>query len=249
MDRAYVVMQMGASLDGRIAMAPGLTMFDRHPATEVLPDGDALWEKVAAAIEEQWHPRGIMMGSGTVERENAPLRPLPPYEGGPQALHDDFLPDEVVRDTRTWAIGVDGRGRCRGGYMGTEVPGQHILHLTSHAAPAEHLAFLRRSGIPYLIGGQEHADLAAALRKLYSKLGVRCIRLWGGGTLNGAMLRAGLIDEIHLIIWPAMIGGDATPTLADCADLGRDDRPARLQLIRAEPQMDGQLWVHYRVLR
>jgi riboflavin biosynthesis pyrimidine reductase len=36
---------------------------------------------------------------------------------------------------------------------------------------------------------------------------VRAVRLEGGGTLNGAMLRAGLIDEIHLIVQPMLIGG------------------------------------------
>ena len=75
------------------------------------------------------------------------------------------------------------------------------------------------------------------------------IKLWGGGTLNGAMLRLGLIDEIHLVVWPVFIGGDATPTLADCMDLGRAQLPTTLQLLSAKPQDDGQVWLHYRVAR
>jgi len=249
MDRPYIVMQLVASIDGRIAFAPSLTMFDKHPAEALLPDGGPIWKKVEAAIEGSCHPQATIMGSGTVEREGQPLRELPPFEGDPKMLHGDFLPEEVVGRTTHWWVLVDGRGRCRGGYKATENPGGHILHLVSHAAPAEHLAFLRREKIPYLIGGEAHADLAGAMRRLCGKLGVKSARLWGGGTLNGAMLRADLIDEIHVIVWPMMIGGDATPTLADCPDLTSTDRPALLKLISAEPQADGHLWLHYKVER
>ncbi|MDX1931932.1 MAG: RibD family protein [Capsulimonadales bacterium] len=249
MDRPYIVMQMAASIDGRITFAPGLTMFDTHPAGEMLPEGGPLWRKVEAAIDAAHHPTANLMGSGTIERENAPLRALPPVENDPASLYEDFLPMEVVNRTTNWAIVPDGRGRCRSGYRATENPGCHILHLTSHNAPPEYLAFLRREGIPYLIGGSHHVDLPEAMRKLHDKLGITAARLLGGGTLNGAMLRAGLIDEIHLIVWPMLIGGDETPTLADCPDLGPGERPARLRLISAQPQTDGQIWLHYTVDR
>jgi 2,5-diamino-6-(ribosylamino)-4(3H)-pyrimidinone 5'-phosphate reductase len=248
LDRPYVVMQMAASIDGRIAFGPGLTMFDRHPASDLLPDGGPVWEKVTQAIGAEWHTQGTMMGSGTLVRENDPLRELPAFEGDAQALYTDFLPEEIVASTRGWAILVDGRGRCRSGYKGNENPGSHVLHLTAHAAAPEYLAFLRREHIPYLIGGQEHADLEGALHKLYALLGVRAIRLWGGGTLNGVMLRDGLIDEIHLVLQPMLLGGCRTPTLADCNDLLPDQQPAVLQLVSAQAQDNGYVWLHYKVI-
>ena len=64
-----------------------------------------------------------------------------------------------------------------------------------------YLAFSRRERIPYLIGGQAQVDLESALNKLYTILDVRAIRLWEGGTLNGALLRAGLMDEMHYRVW------------------------------------------------
>jgi riboflavin biosynthesis pyrimidine reductase len=222
-------------------------MFDRHPAEDMLPDGGPLWKRVEATIDVAHHPQANIMGSGTTERVNAPLRALPPFDGDLKMLYEDFLPPEVLHRTTNWAVSVDGRGRCRSGYKATENPGCHILHLTSHSAPPEHLAFLRREMIPYLIGGMHHVDLPEAMRKLYHKVGVTSARLWGGGTLNGAMLRAGLIDEIHLIVWPILIGGEETPTLADCPDLASGERPAKLTLLSAQPQEDGQIWLHYRV--
>jgi 2,5-diamino-6-(ribosylamino)-4(3H)-pyrimidinone 5'-phosphate reductase len=248
-DRPRVVMQMSASIDGRIALGPAMTMFDAHPANDALPDEGELWSRVAAAIDEAWSPQATMMGSGSVQREDAPWTELPSFDGEVASLYVDFLPDEVVGRTSHWHVLVDGRGRCRGGYKATENAGGHILHLVSLAASPAYLAFLRSERIPYLVGGQEHVDLAGALRKLRAVLGVRALRLWGGGTLNGVMLRAGLIDEVHLILKPALIGGRRTPTLADCDDLAADERPAVLQLVSARPQEGGFLWLHYTVTR
>jgi riboflavin biosynthesis pyrimidine reductase len=245
--RPYVVLQMAASIDGRIAFAPDLTMFDQHPAARLLPDGAPVWNKVAAAIEADWHPTGTMMGSGTVLRRDARLKDLPPVERDGTLLYQDFLPAEVVEPTRTWAILVDGRGRCRSGYKATETPGNHILHLTSRAAPAEYLAFLRRERIPYLVDGEAHVDVRTALPKLSAVLGLRVIRLWGGGTLNGVMFRHRLVDEVHQIVQPVVIGGAATPTLVDCADLQPGEDPAVLRLLNARTEDAGYVWLHYRV--
>jgi 2,5-diamino-6-(ribosylamino)-4(3H)-pyrimidinone 5'-phosphate reductase len=248
-DRPHVVLQMVASIDGRIAFGPGLTQFDDpHPASDLIPNSDSIWKKVSDAIEAEWHPQGSMFGSRTFQRENAPLLKLPDFEGDPQSLYDDFLPKEVIDNTRDWAILVDGQGRGRSGYKATENPGGHILHLVSYSAPIEYLAFLRRKRIPYLIGGQQHADLKGALCKLRGTLGVRTIRLFGGGTLNGVMLRAGLIDQIHLVVWPMLLGGNRTPTLADCNDLLPGEQPAVLKLVSAQAQEDGHLWLHYEVV-
>lgn len=246
-NRPYVIMQMSASVDGRISFGPGLTMFDRHPAEELLAEAGPVWQKVTEAIHDEWHPQGTMMGSGTVISEHTPLRELPAFSGDASILYDDFLPEEVVASTRHWHILVDGRGRGRSGYKATENPGGHMVHLVSRSVPVEYLAFLRQERIPYLMGGQAQVDLAETLHKLQAKLGVRALCLWGGGALNGAMLRAGLIDEVHLVLWPLLIGGCRTPSLADCDDLPSGKLPAELRLVSAQAQDGGYLWLHYKL--
>ena len=249
MDRPYVIMCMGASIDGKITYGPGLTMGHRHPADDARPGAGKAGEAVVAAIEAAWHPQGEIMGSSTLVRESDPLGELPAWSGGnPGPLYEDFLPEDVLHSTTSWAILVDGRGRCRSGYKCTnEGPRRHILHLTSRAASTEYLAFLQREHIPYLADGEKHVDLPAALRKLRGKLGLNCVKLIGGGTLNGAMLRAGLIDEIVLELWPTLIGGRGTPTLADGADLGPKEWPPMLELRSVTPGQNSVLLLHYRV--
>jgi riboflavin-specific deaminase-like protein len=50
-------------------------------------------------------------------------------------------------------------------------------------------------------------DLAVALRRLYAEHGVRSITCEGGPRLNGTIIPAGLVDELHLVIAPKLAGG------------------------------------------
>src|SRR5918911_48571 len=58
-------------------------------------------------------------------------------------------------------------------------------------------------------------DLSLALEKIGARFGVRTLMLEGGGRLNGGMLRAGLIDEVSLLVAPVVDGRAGTPALFD----------------------------------
>jgi len=234
------------SVDGRVAVGPDMTMFDPNPLVSVLPDESSLWDRISQAIEAEWHPGGAIFGSGTFIRENDPVKDLPVFTGDTEILYEDYLPVDVVAKTQYWSVFIDGRGRGRSGYKG-EPLGNHVIHVVSESAPAEYMAFLRSKQIPYLVGGRDHADLHAALSKLRSKLGVRVVCLMGGGTLNGVMIRERLVDEIHLVILPALYGGRQTPTLVDCDVLTSGSALPVLELLSTQSEQNGLLWLHYRV--
>jgi diaminohydroxyphosphoribosylaminopyrimidine deaminase/5-amino-6-(5-phosphoribosylamino)uracil reductase len=58
---------------------------------------------------------------------------------------------------------------------------------------------------------EDGLDLRAVLEMLYQK-GITHLLVEGGATVNGAFLRAGLIDKVMAFIAPKLIGGGNAPT-------------------------------------
>jgi riboflavin biosynthesis pyrimidine reductase len=252
-DRPYIVIQISTSLDARVALGPNRTMWEEmaDPRAVSAEYGGDLWNEVGAKIAAEHHHQADMLGSGSLVKEGEELRALPPYEGDAAALYADYLPDEIIHrpDHKSWLTVVDGRGRLRNGYKGEDNPGCYVLHLTGHAAPPEYLAFLQREKIPYIIAGEERVNLPLAMEKMRALLGVTCLLCTGGGKLTGALLRAGLVDELNLILRPEAIGGTDTPTLFGSPDLGPDEPQTKFNLHSAQVRADGQLWLRYRTVR
>src|SRR2546430_10627656 len=63
--------------------------------------------------------------------------------------------------------------------------------------------------------GQSKLNFPSAFRWLRDKFGVRSILCEGGGETNAALVRAGVVDEIHLTICPLVLCGARAPTLCD----------------------------------
>ena len=253
MKRPHIIVHTVASVDGRVSLGPDRTGFDDV--------GDERWQAIWASgtsLEESvrdlvtlYNPDVLLEGSGSFVREGEELQPLPPSALPLGELHEDYLPGAVVRGSghRGWFAVVDGRGRLRSGMK--EFPGWegwHTLHLVAGATPPEYLAFLRRREIPYLVTGSRHVDLVDAMGKLTTLLGVERVVCTAGSRLNGALLRAGLVDEVSLVLLPALIGGSETPTLFRSPDLGPMEWPARLKLKSVDAEPTGRVRLHYQVL-
>ena len=63
--------------------------------------------------------------------------------------------------------------------------------------------------------GKTEINFPAALRWLCEKWNVKRLLCEGGGELHGALIRAGLVDELHLTLCPKVFGGRNVPTIAD----------------------------------
>lgn len=253
MNRPRLIVHNFASVDGRVSLGPHRTGFEDI--------GDQRWQGIWSSTktleEDLWEivtiyrPQAFLEGSGSFVKEQEELPSLSPSEFFEKELYQDYLPDAVVHRPghRGWFAAVDGRGRLRSGIK--EFPGWegwHTLHLTSRGAPLEYLAFLRRQQIPYLIAGEQHVDLGCVLEKMKNCLGVECVVSTAGSRLNGALLRAGLVDEISLVLLPALIGGCTTPTLFASPDLSPDEWPTRLNLLSTETTPGGRVHLRYKVI-
>lgn len=252
-DRPTVVSLGSVSVDSRIALAPNRTQWEEmdDPRSQVSEGCAEVWAEVRDAVDALHAPQAKMLGSGSLVKEGAPLRDLPPFEDDATPLYEDYLPEAVVDRPghTTWLTVVDSRGRLRSGYNGTDSPGCHLLHLVSHSTPPETLAFLRDRKIPYLVSGENRVNLGEALSKMKSKLGVSCLVSEAVGRLNGALLRDGLIDEVNLLLRPELIGGETTPMLFRSPNLSDDVWPARLRLLDLQVLRGQFVWLRYEVLQ
>lgn len=255
MNRPKVVVLNSASVDGRLAVSPEKLLLygdERWQAIEswgpIAPE-----ESVFARLKTLHVPQATLEGSGSFVLASHAPEPLPPSVGDPTPLYVDHLPEERLADPehRGWFIVVDGRGRGRnwitdGSTFGPDWAGWHLLLFVGHHTPPNYLAYLRNTQIPYLVAGTGPVDLGFALEKLHTKLGVECVLSTAGGQLNGALLRAGLVDEINVEFLPAVIGGTETPSLYNAPSLTADEWPVRLNLISCQVQA-GRVWLRYRV--
>jgi 2,5-diamino-6-(ribosylamino)-4(3H)-pyrimidinone 5'-phosphate reductase len=252
--RPRIVVSVTASVDGRVTLRRDRLLMDEETSQiwrSLLPSSASAVEQARASeLESRYQPRAVLEGSGSLVSDDAgPLAGLPAEFDEPiEVLRTDFLPAEVVDRPghEKWFTVVDSRGRVR--WTTKQNDEFDVLVLVAHATPADYLAYLRRERIAYLVAGQERVDLAQALERMREVLGVTCVVSEGGGGLNGALLRAGLVDEIQLLVLPAVVGGRETPSIFDGSELLAGETPTRLRLLSAKAEEDGMLWLRYEVV-
>lgn len=230
--RPRVICHMAISVDGRIVV-----------------DG---WPGAAAAAVrreyEQVHASyaadGWICGRVTMEPFAVGVR----SESEIARVHSDAAPREdyvAPGDHQSFAFAVDPSGRLD--WTRNDIDGDHVVALLSERVSDDYLAFLRGRGVSYLLAGEGHdIDLPNAVEKIGARIGVRTLMLEGGGGINGSFLRAGLVDEVSLLVAPVADGRAGTPALFDVA--GEDAAPWQLALDGVERLSDDVLWLRYRVV-
>jgi 2,5-diamino-6-(ribosylamino)-4(3H)-pyrimidinone 5'-phosphate reductase len=152
----------------------------------------------------------------------------------PEVRADDARPVWVIPDTR----GVlDGRLHV----LRNSEHAQDPVILLSEATPDRYRAYLRQREYRHHVVGEARADLPQALELLVSRYGVTTLLVDSGPTLAAVLLDQGLVDEISLIIVPALVG-DGSLRLFDSlrGQIG-------LALGHQEQVAPEVLWVRYRV--
>jgi len=185
----YVRCKVGMSLDGRTAMA----------------SGESQWITGSAARIDVHHWRArscaILTGVGTVLHDDPALT----------VRLDDYSGLQPLR------VIADSDGRTSPSAQLLRLPGKVVLACGPEAASRLQQQDVCSSGlqaectitaVPLLNG---RVNLTTLLRQLASDW--QCNEVWveAGATLTGALLQAGLVDELLTYIAPALLGEKARP--------------------------------------
>ena len=148
-----------------------------------------------------------------------------------------------------YAIAIDRHGKLA--WSDGKVEGDPLVSVLSEQVPDSYLAFLKDKGVSYLFAGKRtgELDLSLALEKLRTKFGVKRLLLEGGGETNGSFLRAGLVDELSMLLTPVADGRPGEPALFDVEGESPARAVARLRLKSVRRAAADMLWIKYAVKR
>ena len=211
--KPYLICFMLSSADGRIQQ-------NNWP----LKKPARIYEEHAARIKTD----GWIVGRITME-EFSSKNPRRKRPGRFDVPKEDFV---GKYDTKTFAIAIDPHGKLN--WDSNMVDTEHVISVLSEEVSADYLDYLRSRNVSYLFGGKRSLDLKRVLNKLAAKFPIKRLTLQGGGGVNGSFLKAGLIDELRLLVCPVADGATGVPTVFD-AEAGYTKRKAaRLKLRSAK---------------
>jgi len=221
-----VILYNAMSLDGRI------TGFDADV-------------ELYYGLASNWDVDAVLMGSNTV------LTGFDVKAGEIIPESDDaFQPREKdTADKRPLLVVPDSKGQIRIWGEILKLPYiNDLLVLCSRSTPREYLDFLDERYIDYLVVGYQQVDLENALEELNTKFGVKKVRVDSGGVLNGILLRQGLVDEIHLLVHPELVGGTTNNSIFQTHGTNEELEPIKLYLEGMEKIKDNIIYLRYRIL-
>ena len=227
--KPYVLCHMVCSVDGRIWGSRW------RPKANIVPN---LFEK----LHDQMGGGSWLCGRVTAQEFARSKEPQYPPT-------DQVLPREnwfAQREAKAWGIFLDAHGKAV--WARKDIGGDPILVILTEAVPDRHLAGLRADGVSYIFAGKTEIDLAAALETLNRELGVERVMLEGGGGANGALLRAGLIDELSLVICPVIDGSTGGPIVFNSGDTDLGPAPIESMVLASHEVLDGGImWLRYKL--
>jgi 2,5-diamino-6-(ribosylamino)-4(3H)-pyrimidinone 5'-phosphate reductase len=134
---------------------------------------------------------------------------------------------------------VDGRGRVRE-WAALRDAGHWSEVVAVHAESTPPRPAGR--AVPEIVVGADRVDLAAALHA-FARRGIEVVRVDSGGSLLGALLGRGLLDEVSLLVHPVLAGEAGTRRW-----YGAGPPPAGdVDLVTSETLAGGLVWLRYRL--
>jgi riboflavin biosynthesis pyrimidine reductase len=149
------------------------------------------------------------------------------------------------RDADTYAIAFDRSGKLH--FSKPDVGGDHVVVLLGPGVPDGHLAELANDGVSYVVAADEAMDAKPLLELLGKELGIERLLVEGGGNVNGSLMAAGVIDELSILLAPALDGALGVTGVFEVPDPRGLAGKARLRLTSSETLEHGLVHLRYAV--
>lgn len=200
-----------SSVDGRLLNERWTPLYDGTPFGEA--------GKVYAQAGRELHTQAWLFGKNTLQHGFFPE--VFRHEGLPAA--SDLLTFHGHRTSERLFVVADPTGEIT--YTADTVRGDNIVAILGERVSEAYLEHLRAMGISYLFAGAEGDDLPLAMHRLRTELGIESLSVQGGGIIDGAFLKDGLLDELSLVVYPGIDGLSGIPSVFEY--LGTEnERPA-----------------------
>lgn len=183
--RPWVQLKYGASLDGRTALQNGQSQWITGPEARA----DVQRQRAASSA--------ILTGIGTVLADDPRL-----------SVRADELPEAIEPLRQPWRVIVDSQARLPATARLFD-GASRVIQAVATTQVTEITAAAR-----WLLPNAEgRVDLRALLQRLAEQ---GCNELWveAGAVLGGALLEAGLVDQLWLYLAPRLLGPQARPLVA-----------------------------------
>lgn len=136
-------------------------------------------------------------------------------------------------------------------YHTPTVRGSRIIAVMSDRVTEDYLQHLQAAGVSFVFSGAGGQQLRGTFQDIGRLFGIRSISLQGGGIINGALLKEGLLDELSLLVYPGVDGLSGVPSIMEY--MGKpEELPAAGQgpeLLSAQVKPHGAVWLRYRIHR
>ncbi|ESY71966.1 RibD family protein [Mesorhizobium sp. M0051] len=143
-----------------------------------------------------------------------------------------------------YAVALDPSGRLH--FSKPDIGGDHVVVLLGRDVADSHLAELAADGVSYIVAETADIDLASMVEVLCREFGIRRLLLEGGAGINGSFLAAGLVDELSLLVAPALDGRAANQGFVEFGESGLAGK-MQLSLTSCEALAHGLVHLRYAV--
>lgn len=232
--KPYIICHMMSSVDGRLYVERYSKPFDG----KVIEEFSGQYFTIADELDAQaW-----LIGRKTVQEIAVPRT----FNGADLTQAANPATFIGSRNAKRSIIVVDPRGKVF--YESGDINGDDVIAVLGEKASEQYLAHLRAMGISYLFAGPDGNNMAKAMNILGNEFGITKVLVEGGGFVNGTFLKAGLIDELSLMIYPGVDGLSGVPSYFEYRG-EPDEHPAEgqaLEFLSVKPLPDGIVWLRYR---